>query len=420
MNTLNTLYIECNTGCAGDMLTAALMGLFESDLERKEFADKMNSIGIPGLDFSWEHKVTCGINGIHVHVKINGQEETVSDVHEHHHDEHSHKHHHDEHSHEHYHEHRSLDSISHIISSLKIDEDVKQNAMNVYNVIAAAEAHAHNVPVEQVHFHEVGSLDAVTDVVAVCLLIKQFADNCIQIIASPVATGSGFVKCAHGILPVPAPATEFILRGIPTYSSQIKGELTTPTGAALLKTFAKEFCPVPQMKVYRTGYGTGTKEFFINNFPVANCVRVFYGESAENKDSITEFSCNIDDMTSEELSFAQSQLFENGALDVFTTPVFMKKNRSAFLLTVMCKDCNREKIIQCIFKNTTTIGIREKICSRYVLSRTEEFLETDYGTVRRKTSFGYGTKRSKLEYEDLAKIAKETGKSIIEIRRELE
>lgn len=413
---MKTLYIECNTGCAGDMLTAALMGLFESDLERNEFADKMNNIGIPGLEFSWEHKVTCGINGIHVHVKINGQEETVSDVHEHSHEHH----HHEEHSHEHHHEHHSLSVISGIINSLKIDEDVKQNAINVYNTIASAESHAHNAPVEQIHFHEVGNLDAVTDVVAVCLLIKQFADSCTQILASPVATGSGFVKCAHGILPVPAPATEFILRGIPTYSSQIKGELTTPTGAALLKTFAKEFCPVPQMKVYRTGYGTGTKEFSMNNFPVANCVRVFHGESAENKDSVTEFSCNIDDMSSEELSFAQSRLFEEGALDVFTTPVFMKKNRSAFMLSVMCRNSDREKIIQCLFRNTTTIGVREKICSRYVLDRNEESLETEYGTVRRKTSFGFGTERSKLEYEDLAKIAKETGKSIMEIRRELE
>ena len=255
-------------------------------------------------------------------------------------------------------------------------------------------------------------MDAVADVVGVCLLMHLLQPD--RVIVSPIHVGSGQVRCAHGILPVPAPATAHILRGVPTYGGTIEGELCTPTGAALLRHFAAEFGAMPVMEVQKIGYGMGKKEF-----PAANCVRVFLGESASRTEEICELKCNLDDMPPEHIAFAAETLLSAGALDVFTIPVGMKKNRPAVLLTVLCKEEQRSELTRLLFRHTTTLGVRVCRCERAVLDRSEKILETPYGTVRIKSASGFGTRRQKPEYEDIARIAHETGRSIREVLDEL-
>ena len=299
--------------------------------------------------------------------------------------------------------------IEHIVSGLQVSEKVRADVLNVYRLIAEAESHAHNTAVEQIHFHEVGSMDAVADVTAVCLAMEKLAPE--KVVVSPIHVGSGHVRCAHGILPVPAPATAYILQGLPIYGGRIRGELCTPTGAALLKYFGTSFGEMPVMRVEKTGYGMGTKDF-----EAANCVRVMLGETSELGDKVVELNCNVDDMTAEELGFAMEQLFEAGAFEVFTIPVNMKKSRPGTLLRVLADPAKKEEMAAAIFKYTTTIGIREVPCSRYILRRRLEKLETPYGEVRVKRSEGYGTVREKYEFEDLARIAREKGLSLQEVR----
>lgn len=337
------------------------------------------------------------------------------------HDAHSHDHHHGDHVHSHeghghshhHHHHSTMAGIASIIDGLDIPAPVKEDMKAVYALIAEAESHAHGMPVDQIHFHEVGTMDAVADIAGVCLLFHELGAD--QIIASPVHVGSGHVHCAHGILPVPAPATAHILQGIPVYSTQVQGELCTPTGAALLKHFVKEFREMPVMTTSKIGYGMGKKDF-----ERANCVRAFLGDTAETGDEIAELSCNLDDMTAEAVGFAEEALFEAGALEVYTIPVGMKKSRPGILLTCMCRREDEEKMVELLFRHTTTLGVREHISRRFTLKRREETVETAYGPVRKKISQGHGVTRAKLEYEDLAAIAKKTGRPLEEIRKEIE
>jgi uncharacterized protein (TIGR00299 family) protein len=389
---MKTLYIDCGMGAAGDMLTAALLELLP---DREEFLRKLNSLGIPGVTVVAQRSSKCGINGTHIRVEVHGEEET----------EHMHEHHH--------HHHGSMDDIRSIVSRLPIPTMVKLDVMSVYEEIAQAESHVHGVSMEQIHFHEVGTMDAIADITAVCLLMHELDAD--QIIASAVHVGSGQVRCAHGILPVPAPATAHILRDVPIYGGSIRGELCTPTGAALLKHFVTEFGDMPAMKVKAIGYGMGKKDF-----ERANCVRVLLGETTEKPEGIWELNCNLDDMTGEQLGFALETLMEQGALDVFTIPIGMKKSRPGILLTVLCKDADKEKMLSLMFKHTTTLGIREKFCNRYTLERKVETADTPYGIIRKKVSTGYGVQRSKYEYEDVARTAKSNNLSIAQVLSELE
>ena len=433
---MKVLYIDCSMGAAGDMLSAALFELLPKE-EREAFVEKLNSRGIPGVRYVAEPAVKCGITGTHMSVLVNGEEEGCdcdhhhehehSHEHEHHHDhdhhehEHSHEHSHDhEHEHGHSHHHSSMHDIEHIIGDhMKLPTSVALDVLAVYQEIAEAESHVHGQPVDQIHFHEVGSMDAVADITAVCLLMKKLAPD--EVIVSPIHVGSGTVKCAHGILPVPAPATARILQGIPTYSADINGELCTPTGAALLKHFATGFGKQPMMKTSAIGYGMGKKDF-----PRANCVRVMIGETVDEEipapatesspaasfasnGDIVELSCNVDDMTGEAIGFAKECLFEAGANEVFTVPCGMKKSRPGILLRVLCKPEDKEKFVQLLFKHTTTIGIRETKMQRYPLDRKIYEVDSSLGSVRAKISSGYGVTRKKVEYEDLARLAKEKG-----------
>jgi uncharacterized protein (TIGR00299 family) protein len=250
-------------------------------------------------------------------------------------------------------------------------------------------------------------MDALADITGVCMLMEELAPD--RILASPVNTGSGQVHCAHGILPVPAPATAHILQNIPMYSDT-QGELCTPTGAALLKHFVKEFRPMPVISVVKIGYGMGKKDF-----EKANCLRAYIGYTADIAEEVTELVCNLDDMTPEAVAFAQQLLFEEGALDVYTTPVCMKKGRMGLLFSCMCRSELKDKMLSLIFKHTTTLGIREYISRRYTLQREQKELQTEYGTVRIKTASGFGVQKSKPEYEDIAKIAKERGMTIQDV-----
>lgn len=415
---MKTLYLDCSMGAAGDMLAAALLELLP---DREAFLRDMNGLGIPGVEIKGEDSVKCGIHGTHFAVTVNGQEEEScdwgTDSHKHSHghggDGHSHEHDGEGHSHGHGsegHSHSHMHDIAHIVRDhLDLPEKVKEDILAVYGLIADAESQVHGVPADQVHFHEVGSLDAVADIAAVCLLMYRLDVD--EVVVSPVHVGSGQVRCAHGILPVPAPATACILRDVPIYGGSIKGELCTPTGAALLKYFATRFGDMPPMRLTAAGYGMGKKDF-----EAANCVRALLGEREESADVVLEFSCNVDDMTAEEIGFAMERLFDSGALEVYTIPLGMKKSRPGTLLCVMCRQEKREEILRTLYQNTTTIGVRETKSRRYVMRRLTEKLETPYGTVRQKKSQGYGVDRSKYEYEDLARIAREQKMSLWEVR----
>ena len=379
---MKTLYIDCGMGAAGDMLAAALLELLP---DKQAFLAQMNDLGLPGVEISAQRAVKCGITGTHFRVAIQGREED-----------------------EHHHAHSGLGQIHSLVEALPIPTMVKLDVLAVYRLIAQAESQVHGVPVEHIHLHEVGALDAVADITAVCLLLHRLDVE--QIVASPVHVGSGSVCCAHGVLPVPAPATALLLQGIPSYGGEIAGELCTPTGAALLKHFVQKFGPQPMMATQAVGYGMGKKDF-----PRANCLRVLLGDTQQPGEEILELRCNLDDMTGEALGFAQEQLLEAGALDVFTTAIGMKKCRPGILLTVLCRESDREKLVQCLFRHTTTLGIRETLCQRHTLARYVEHVETPWGQVRKKVSTGQGIYREKYEYEDLARLAKEHGVSLQEV-----
>lgn len=386
---MRTLYIDCSMGCAGDMLTAALLELHP---DKDDFLRRMNAAlgGKAVLSASPDSK--CGLRGTHVTVLINGDEEGEAT--------------------RHHHEHTSISEILSFIDSVPLEVKVREDAKKVYSLIAEAESRVHGHPIENVHFHEVGSLDALADVLSVCALMHELAPE--RILASEVNVGSGTVRCAHGILPVPAPAIELILRGVPIYSGQIKSELCTPTGAALLKYFVWKFGAMPTMQIENAGCGTGKKDF-----ECANVVRAFIGETTDEGDRIIELACNLDDMTPEELSFAMEELFTLGALDVYFTSIGMKKSRPGVKLTCMCRERQRKQMLECIFKHTTTLGVREYVCKRYELGRSEKTVRTQDGEVRVKTSSGYGAVREKAEYEDLAALARKSGKTIAQIRSEV-
>ena len=406
---MKTLYLECAMGAAGDMLMAALSELSE---DRNAFLEKMNSLGLPGVRVEAETAVKCGVTGTHMKVTVDGAEEESEDVHDHdHHHDHDHGHHH-EHDHGHHH-HASPADIDRIIDGLDVSDRVKSDAKDVYALIADAESRVHGHPVSEIHYHEVGTMDAVADVVGVCLLMEEIRAD--RVVASPIHVGSGHVKCMHGILPVPAPATALILTGVPTYGGQVKGELCTPTGAALLKHFVSEFGDRPVMAAKAVGYGMGKKDF-----ERANCLRAFLGESEGKRERITRLECNLDDMTGEEIGFAMERLFSAGARDVYTRAIGMKKGRPGTELNVICLPDDADALAGLMMKYTTTLGIRRQDMSRYVLDRKIETVSTPWGPVRVKTAEGMGVKKRKAEYDDLAELARRTGLSLEDIRRELE
>lgn len=418
---MKTLFIECSMGAAGDMLMGALYELLEPSMQ-EDFLDTMNHL-LPGtVSLSAESCEKCGIYGTKMTVSVQGITEGQPDGH-------------------HNGSAPSQTSYPELlaqIDSLSLSPQVKKDAKAIYTLIGTAESHAHRTDIQQIHFHEVGTLDALMDVIGCCILIEKLHPE--QIIASPVHVGSGTVHCAHGILPVPAPATTEILKDIPIYSGTVTGELCTPTGAALLKHFAEQFTAMPPMTTEKTGYGMGTKDF-----DTANCLRIFYGdmnilpvpskrqlpdlqtsqmpgsndpeethpdfytEGFHSLEQILELSCNLDDMTPEAAAYAVDILLEAGALDVFITPVHMKKNRSGLLLTCLCNLSQESTFSKLILTHTTTRGVRIHPCYRRTLESAFEKVSTPYGSITVKISSGYGIHKCKPEYDEVAAAAKKHG-----------
>ncbi len=417
---MRSLYLECNMGAAGDMLCAALYELLD---DKEAFLSNMNAL-LTGVRVAAIPDEKCGIRGTRLLVTVHGEEETCGDEpcqHAHAREDH-HTHtlmHHCEHSHQnteehaHTHTHSSLADIRKIIDDMDIPQSVRDNAKAVYALLADAESAAHGKAVELVHFHEVGALDAVADIVGFCLLVDML--KIVEIIASPVHVGSGKVRTAHGILPVPAPATAKLLLGVPAYSDGTEGELCTPTGAALLKHFAKEFRPMPAMAAQRIGYGMGKKDF-----PAANCVRAFLAGQHEPdvaggpNGQAVEMRCNVDDMTPEAVGYATQALLKEGALDVYVHQVLMKKTRPGFVIVCLCQASDADRLAASMLRHTTTIGVRKFHCERYMLARRNETEATSLGNVRVKRAEGYGVERMKPEYDDVACLAEERGLSFLE------
>ena len=396
---MRALYLDCGMGAAGDMVTAALLELFPAG-EREGLLEELNGLGLPGVRLVAERARRCGIWYTLFRVLFDCAE-GVSGA------PHARAHAHDG---GHGHAHSSLADIEHLVRGhLGLPSRVADDVMSTYGLIAAAESRAHGVPVGQVHFHEVGALDAVADVTAACLLMDRLAPD--VVVASPVNVGAGTVRCAHGTLPVPVPAVAEILRGVPTYGGQVRCELCTPTGAALLRHFVSDFGDMPLMTTDKVGYGMGEREL-----EQANCVRAFLGTTADEGGRVCELTCCVDDMTGEELGFAAQELLGAGALEAYTVPLGMKKSRPGTLLCVMCPPERADEFVGLVFRLTTTLGVRESECRRHVLSRATEVVRTPVGDVRRKVSSGYGVTRTKLEYDDLARIARERGVSLADAR----
>lgn len=380
---MKTLYFDLSMGAAGDMLAAALFQLVP---EPERLLARINGLGLPGVEVRLVPAEKRGIQGLRYEVLVHGQEEG-----------HGGQEHHGSHLHD----------IEAILAGSALPEVVRADALAVYRLLAQAESKAHGCPVEEIHFHEVGQLDAIVDIVTVCLLMDVLKPE--LVCASPVHVGSGTVRCAHGVLPVPAPATAELLKGIPCYSGEIRGELCTPTGAALLRHFVKDFGPMPEMRVEHLGNGMGSKDF-----PQANCLRASLGESGE---TVVELCCNVDDMSGEAIGYALEQFMAAGALDAFWQSVGMKKSRPGTLLTVLCKPEDRERMLRQVFRLTSTLGVRESLCRRYILRREKGYVETPYGPVGIKQARGYGVERAKLEYEDLKALAEAAGCSLDEARK---
>ena len=406
---MRTIYLDCSMGAAGDMLTAALLELLP---ERQEFFRIMEGLHLSGVEISTQKSVKCGITGTHVSVKIDDVEEDehIFDHHDHG-EEHVYHHGHGG-KNEHVHRCRGMAGVLEILNGMPLPEKVREDAADVYRQIAEAESKAHDMPMDEIHFHEVGTMDAIVDVVSVCLLMNMLKPE--QVIASAVHVGSGTVHCVHGILPVPAPATAYILKGVPIYSGTIQGELCTPTGAALLKHFVTRFGELPIMEVSTIGFGMGNKDF-----PQANCVRSLLGETRDQASDVLELSCNIDDMTSEAIGFAMECFMDAGALDAYTQAIGMKKGRPGTKISVLCREADSEKMAREIFHYTTTLGIRTCRFSRYELNRTISKVDTAWGTIRRKESSGYDVSRCKYEYEDLATLAKFQGRGVNDVLLDL-
>lgn len=361
-----TLYLDCFAGASGDMFIGALL---DCGLDFEFLKTELGKLNVEGYELSLARVDRSGISAakfdVHVHTEHYG--------HEHHH----HGHHHD-------HSHRHLSEIKKIISSSNLSDRVKDRAQMIFQRIGEAESKIHNIPIEKVHFHEVGAIDSIVDIIGACVALDALQIE--RIISSPLHVGSGTFKCAHGTYPVPGPATTELLKGVPIYSKEIEGELVTPTGAAIISTLAESYGQMPMMKVEKVGYGAGTRDY--PKFP--NALRAIIGELEADADqtptTVTVIEVNIDDLNAQVFGHLMEVALEAGALDIFYTPAQMKKNRPGVLLTLLCKPEDRERMCEIIFRETTTLGVRYRNERREILRREFVTVETEYGQIRIKVS----------------------------------
>jgi uncharacterized protein (TIGR00299 family) protein len=421
-------YLECFSGISGDMFLGALV---DAGVSPRLLEETVAALGV-GAKLEISGVVRSGISATKVNVWVDGEkdmpreeywakqdvERALSPAKAQHGHEHAHGHDHDHehsragapvpHQHEHAHPHRGLKEIRQIILAAAISESAKTTAIRTFEALGAAEAKIHNVPIESIHFHEVGAVDAIVDIV--CAAVGAEALGVDEIVCSALNVGGGTVKCAHGTFPVPAPATVELLKDASVYSSGIQAELVTPTGAAIAKTLATRFSAFPEMKIEKSAYGAGSRDF--PGHP--NVLRIVIGESLPalagktKYETISVLEANLDDLNPQVFGYVMDRLLEEGALDVFGMPVQMKKNRPGTLLTVLCKPEDAEKLTQLVFSETTTLGVRRREESRQTLARRWENVRTEWGEVRIKIASMNGTVTNYApEYEDCRRIAAE-------------
>ncbi len=386
---MRLLYIDAFSGISGDKMVAGLLSL-DADL-KNILLKELSKLSIK-KDFEIKifDKNVMGINSVKFDVVVKEKE----------------------------HHHRGLNEINKIIDNSKISSNAKTISKEIFEILGKAEAKVHNVPLNEIHFHEVGAIDSLVDIVSTGILIDKLKID--KIYSSKIAVGSGYVKAAHGILPVPAPATAEILKGLPIYHGGVKSELTTPTGASIIKYLTDDFMELPEINIEMIGYGAGTKDFA----EIPNVLRVYLGEITDeniNSDYIISLQSNFDDCTPEQLGFLFERLFEKGALDVFITPIVMKKVRQGQLLTVLCKEKDRELLENEIFLNSTTFGIRRTFHSRSILDREERVIDVEGLQVKIKLGRYKGKLiRSSVEYESIKKALKDSGCSYNEFIKKID
>jgi uncharacterized protein (TIGR00299 family) protein len=382
---MKTLYFDCPAGISGDMTLGALLDL---GVDEAALRSQLSSLGVDGeYELSISHAEKHGITGTQVKVHLV-------------HGEHGH-----EAEHSHPHAHRHLSDITELIMTSGLPERVKSKAVELFTELAVAEGKVHGVPTDHVHFHEVGAVDSIVDIVGVCIAMDLLGAD--RVVFSPVNTGSGRVRCQHGLMPVPAPATAELLTGVPSYSDDTQSELTTPTGALIARCFATGFGSRPAMTIRKVGYGLGFKDF---DFP--NALRVMLGDDGSSEaeaQTVWELKCNLDDMTGEAMGYALERLLSGGALDAWYTPIHMKKNRPAWLLTALCAPERRADVERLLLSETTTLGVRACAFQRTTLRRDWRTVETPWGAVRVKTAQAPDGVHAAPEYEDCARLAREHG-----------
>ena len=424
------LYFDCFSGISGDMTIGALLDL---GIDQSLFLAELNKLHLDEFEIEIKQGLKKGISGtdftVHLTNQGNTQQEHTHDhetehLHEHEH-EHTHEHQHD-HSGEHEHTHvhlpaekphdhahtRNLADIYKIIEESSLSEYVKTTSKKIFYIVAEAEAKIHGKPIDEVHFHEVGATDSIVDIIGAAICVEML--NIDEIQCSDINLGSGFVHCEHGVFPVPAPATLEILKGRPVYSKNAKKELTTPTGAAILKALCIEFGNFPEFVIEKIGYGLGKRDM-----ETPNVLRVIVGKK-KTPDTLTMLETNIDNMNPEIYSYLFPKLLENKALDVFVTPIIMKKNRPANILSVLCHDEMVEQLEEIIFTETSTLGIRKYNVQREILERKFDKVTTRFGQVTIKYAFRNG-KLLKFtpEYEECRQIAENTNTPLIQIMNEV-
>lgn len=405
---MKVLYFDCSSGISGNMTLGALMELVdEPDYLQKE----LNKLHVDGYHLHVSKTKKNGITGTYVDVHLEHVHHHDHEYeHEHPHD-HEHEHHHDhEHEHHHHHEHRNLFDVNKIIDDADIDPKAKDLAKKIFLKVALAESKVHNETLENVHFHEVGAIDSIVDIIGTAILITKIAPD--KIMSSIVNDGYGFIHCAHGMISVPVPATSEIFAASDVKFRQIDvdTELVTPTGAAIIAQLSESFGTMPAMKVQKIGWGCGTKDL-----KIPNVLKVLCGTIEENEDEIMVIETNIDDCSGEILGYTMDKLFAKGALDVFFTPIFMKKNRPAYRLTVACHQEQLSDMQNIIFKHTTTIGLRYRREQRTVLNRETVSVSTSFGQVRAKVIDFQGERHVYPEYEDIKDIADRENLSIRDV-----
>ena len=420
---MNTLYIEPFSGLSGDMFLGALCGLQEAYDDLQELPQKLNlPDGRVEISSVEKNGIVCRhVNVVDLNEPTNAHHDhghKHEHPHHHHkHDEgHSHSHSHDHpHSHVHgSHEHRHLSEIIELIDNADITDSARKISKEIFQLIGKAESEVHNIPIEKIHFHEISAVDSIIDIVGCAVLIDRLGS--LKTYSEPVCVGHGMVNTQHGLLPIPAPATAKLLQGIPCYKGDEKGERVTPTGAAILK-YLNPIFESPTLKIDRSAYGPGKRDFI-----GPNVLRLSLGTISQASSAIYSIETNLDDSSSELLgSDFQAQLLEQGAIDFTLTQALMKKGRPGHLLSALASHEDLESVCDFILENTTAIGIRYYPVSRKILDRTEEAVSTEFGTIRVKTvTTPSGKERRKAEYEDLSRVAKKQGVSIMELKQSIE